>query len=200
MSWPYSPKECPRCRFFERLDPPARGDAGYEIGHDGALPLLSRGGRGVSLHVDVPGRAPLRLDALLLDVNGTLGDRGRLLDGVAERIAALRARLEVHLLSADTFGTLAEISRALSAPARLAPSGAAKLEILRSLGPARCAAIGNGANDALLLGEAALGIAVVGPEGASAAALAACDVACRSIVEALDLLTDPRALAATLRG
>jgi len=31
MSWPYSPKECPRCRFFERLDPPALDDVGYEI-------------------------------------------------------------------------------------------------------------------------------------------------------------------------
>jgi hypothetical protein len=31
VSWPYSPQECPRCRFFERLDPPALDDAGYEI-------------------------------------------------------------------------------------------------------------------------------------------------------------------------
>jgi hypothetical protein len=31
MSWPYSPSECPRCRFFERLEPPALDDAGYEI-------------------------------------------------------------------------------------------------------------------------------------------------------------------------
>ncbi|HTS72954.1 MAG TPA: hypothetical protein VMG74_04520 [Gaiellaceae bacterium] len=31
MSWPYSPEECPRCKFFERLDPPAYDDVGYEI-------------------------------------------------------------------------------------------------------------------------------------------------------------------------
>jgi hypothetical protein len=31
VSWPYSPKECPRCRFFERLEPPAFDDVGYEI-------------------------------------------------------------------------------------------------------------------------------------------------------------------------
>jgi hypothetical protein len=31
VSWPYSPKECPHCRFFERLDPPALDDVGYEI-------------------------------------------------------------------------------------------------------------------------------------------------------------------------
>ena len=31
MSWPYSPQECPRCRFFERADPPALDYAGYEV-------------------------------------------------------------------------------------------------------------------------------------------------------------------------
>ena len=31
MSWPYASDECPRCRYFERLEPPARDDAGYEI-------------------------------------------------------------------------------------------------------------------------------------------------------------------------
>lgn len=31
MSWPYSPKECPRCRYLEPLDPPALDDVGYEI-------------------------------------------------------------------------------------------------------------------------------------------------------------------------
>jgi len=31
VSWPYSPKECPRCRSFERVEPPVRDDVGYEI-------------------------------------------------------------------------------------------------------------------------------------------------------------------------
>jgi hypothetical protein len=31
MSWPYSPRECPRCRYLARLDPPAIDDVGYEI-------------------------------------------------------------------------------------------------------------------------------------------------------------------------
>jgi len=31
VSWPYSPRECPHCRFFERLRPPAFDDVGYEI-------------------------------------------------------------------------------------------------------------------------------------------------------------------------
>jgi hypothetical protein len=31
MSWPYSSRECPRCHYFARLDPPAFDDVGYEI-------------------------------------------------------------------------------------------------------------------------------------------------------------------------
>ena len=31
MSWPYSPLECPRCRYLESLEPPAYDDSGYEI-------------------------------------------------------------------------------------------------------------------------------------------------------------------------
>jgi hypothetical protein len=31
VSWPYGPNECPRCHYFERLDPAAIDDAGYEI-------------------------------------------------------------------------------------------------------------------------------------------------------------------------
>lgn len=31
MSWPFGESECPRCRYFEPLDPPAYDDVGYEI-------------------------------------------------------------------------------------------------------------------------------------------------------------------------
>lgn len=31
MSWPFSPGECPRCRYFEPFDPPDLDDSGYEV-------------------------------------------------------------------------------------------------------------------------------------------------------------------------
>jgi soluble P-type ATPase len=77
--------------------------------------------------------------------------------------------------------------------------GADKRRVLDALGPVRCVAIGNGANDGPMLRAAALGIALLGPEGTSAAALGAADVVCRSVLEALDLVGDPAALTATLR-
>ena len=80
-----------------------------------------------------------------------------------------------------------------------ARSGEDKLRQLDQLGRERCAVIGNGANDVLVLESCALGFAVIGPEGASAAALRAADVVCSCAVDALDLLLEPTALSATLR-
>jgi soluble P-type ATPase len=71
--------------------------------------------------------------------------------------------------------------------------------VLDQLGREKCAVIGNGTNDVLVLEAAAIGFAVLGPEGASAAALRSADIVCASAADALDLLLEPRALSATLR-
>jgi P-type E1-E2 ATPase len=151
------------------------------------------------IEVPVPGSDDLRLEHLVLDLNGTLADRGRLIDGVAERIGALAADLAVHVLSADTFGTAARLADELGAAFRRVDTGADKRAYVERLGATGCVAIGNGANDAAMFEAAGLSIAVLGPEGASTAAIAAATVACRSIGEALDLLLTPTALTATLR-
>ena len=132
-------------------------------------------------------------------MNGTLTERGALLDGVAARLALVRERLEPLLVSADTFGTLAEIGRTLDIAVRSVGTGSEKRRLVEELGAAKTAVIGNGSNDGPALEAAALGIAVLGPEGTSADAIRAADVLCRSASEALDLLLDPKALVATLR-
>lgn len=153
----------------------------------------------MALSLNIPGREPLLLRHLLLDQNGTLTDRGVLIDGVARQLTRLRERLEPHLLSADTFGTLDQLARDLQIDAHRVKTGADKLDFLKDLGGGACVAIGNGANDEPMLAAAALGIVVIGPEGAAASALRAADVVCGSIGQALDLLLDERLLVATLR-
>jgi P-type E1-E2 ATPase len=147
----------------------------------------------------IPGRDPLAIEHLVLDVNGTLTNRGSLIDGVAERVGALGASIRVHLVSADTFGVLTEIAARLAVESSQISDGEQKAAYVRELGAGRCAAIGNGENDRAMLDAAALGIAVVGPEGAASSAILAADVVCPTILAALDLLLDGRALAATLR-
>jgi soluble P-type ATPase len=153
----------------------------------------------VTIAVEIPGSDSLALDHLLLDVNGTLTDRGQLIDGVAERLASLAGDLEVHLLSADTFGSLSEIAEELGVTARRVTTGEEKREAAAALGPERCAAIGNGRNDTPMFGAVALAIAVLGPEGLSREAIEGADLVCSSIVAALDLLADGDALVASLR-
>jgi P-type E1-E2 ATPase len=155
--------------------------------------------RQVAIVVSVPGSEPLELEHVVLDVNGTLAHRGVLIDGVAERIARLREQIGITIASADTFGTVHELAARLGVDAHVVASGTEKAALVERVGAVGCVAIGNGANDVPMLERAALAIAVLGPEGASAGALAAADVVCRSAIEALDLLLDPRALVATLR-
>ncbi len=154
----------------------------------------------MAIELEIPGRGQLSLANVLLDVNGTLSDRGVLIQTARGRLEQVADALAVHLLSADTFGTAESIAHELGARFRRVIDGAAKLDYLHGLGAERCAAIGNGTNDASMLEHAALGIAVLGPEGASGAAVRVADVVCRSIEEALDLLLSPNALVATLRS
>jgi P-type E1-E2 ATPase len=151
------------------------------------------------LHIAVPGEDHLRIERLLLDVNGTLTLDGALLPGVKPRVRKLGEEVAVWLVSADTFRTAEDIAVELGAQYRRATTSLRKLGLLDTLGSESCAAIGNGRNDEALLREAALGIAVIGPEGATASALSAADIVCGSITDALDLLANPRRLAATLR-
>jgi P-type E1-E2 ATPase len=154
------------------------------------------------LEMNIPFFGLLRLQYLVLDVNGTIALDGQLLPGVSERIGRLNAMLEPSLVSADTQGTLSILADSLKIKAkRLDPGNESiqKAEWVESLGPARVVAIGNGANDAEMLRRAALGIAIMGNEGLSTKSLDAADVLAPSIETALDLLLLPRRLMATLR-
>jgi P-type E1-E2 ATPase len=85
--------------------------------------------------------------------------------------------------------------------ARIEPRGEAgqKQALVERLGPGQVVAIGNGANDAGMLSAAALGIAVLGPEGLAGEAAQAADLLVAGIQDALDLLLYPQRLIATLR-
>jgi P-type E1-E2 ATPase len=154
------------------------------------------------LELNVPSRGLLRLEFLVLDLNGTIALDGELLPGVRERIEKLRPILEPWLLSADTQGTLSALAVSLGVGAKqLDPGDEAgqKLAFIEALGFDRVVACGNGANDGMMLRRAALGIAVMGHEGLATACLTASDLIVPGIESALDLLLFPRRLLATLR-
>lgn len=148
---------------------------------------------------EVPGGETIEIEHVVLDLNGTLSNRGELIPGVAERLAILARDLALHLVTADTRGTASRLAAGLPVSIVTIARGSEKADLVRRLGSDRTASIGNGRNDETMLREAAFGIAVVGPEGAASSALFAGDVICCSILDALDLLLDDQALASTLR-
>jgi soluble P-type ATPase len=154
------------------------------------------------IELDIPGWGRRSIQHLVLDFNGCLALDGELLPGVDERLPLLSMRLRLHICTADTFGTAGEQTRRFECALKILTEmtqDQQKVELVRSLGPLHCAAIGNGRNDVLMLGEAALGVAVMGPEGMARELLDTADVLCADINDALDLLLAPKRLTATLR-
>ncbi len=154
------------------------------------------------IEIIIPGANPLQLQHLVLDVNGTIARDGQLIEGVAERLARLRKEVDLHLVTADTHGRQEEIDRILQLTAVRIPTqnqAQAKIDYIERLGAGGVAAVGNGANDAAMLEGAALGILVIGPEGAAVETLLKAKVVVSDIRDALELLLFPKRLIATLR-
>lgn len=154
------------------------------------------------ISLDIPGAKTLALKYLVLDYNGTIACDGELLPGVKDAIEELSRNLSVFVVTADTYGSVQNALKDLPCQTILITKGnqaQAKANSIRQLGASHCVSVGNGRNDALMLKEAALGIAVIQTEGAAAEALGAADVVTHNILDALDLLRRPLRLTATLR-
>jgi soluble P-type ATPase len=139
----------------------------------------------------------------VLDYNGTLAVDGELLPGVKEALKGLSEKLQVHMLTADTFGKVQSRVEGIPCDLAILPlenQDRGKLDYVKRLGASQTVCMGNGRNDRLMLKEAALGIAVILEEGAAMETLASADIVCTGILPALELLTNPLRLTATLRS
>ena len=154
------------------------------------------------MDIHIPGRAPLCLKHLLLDYNGTLAQDGVPISGVVQRIQRLSKTLTIHVITADTFGTVeARLGKAHCRIVRISGPDhvRAKADYLEQLGPAHTLACGNGANDEAMLKAAAVGVAVLQAEGMAAPLLTAADILIKDIHHLFDLLETPDRMKATLR-
>jgi len=154
------------------------------------------------LTFDIPGRDSFVLEHLVLDYNGTLALDGILLPKLKSTLENLAGLLTVHVLTADTFGNAARELQGLPLTLSVVPAGNQdkhKKNYVEVLSAQRCVCIGNGRNDCLMLESAAIGIAVVQQECASAAVLRCADIVAPDIFSALELLQNPRRMSATLR-
>ncbi len=155
------------------------------------------------IEIDIPGHRPLTLKHLVLDYNGTLAVDGVRLKGVKTALTRLAEHLTIHVLTADTFGKVQTGMAEIPCEVCILPvenQEIGKLTYVRGLGAQETVTVGNGRNDRLMLQESALGIAVILDEGAAVQTLLCADVVCTNIVSALQLLSHPLRLTATLRS
>lgn len=151
--------------------------------------------------IDIPGREIITIEHLVLDYNGTVAEDGQLIDGVEERMRALKDIVNIHVLTADTYGTVRAQCDPIGVHVETFPrAGAAecKLEIVQRLG-SHVMCVGNGFNDVLMFDAADLSVAVLEKEGTYAGLIAHADIVTRSIVDAFDLLIRTDRMRATLR-
>jgi soluble P-type ATPase len=154
------------------------------------------------IQVNIPGKDSLNLEILVLDFNGTIALDGEMLEPVKGDLLRLSPFLKIHILTADTFGSVLRQCQGLPIQVKVLESmdhTTEKADYLLKFSPQEVIAVGNGANDHLMLKRAQLGIAVIGFEGVSVPTLLSADLVVNKIEDAFGLLINPQRLTSTLR-
>ena len=154
------------------------------------------------IEIAIPGRGNYTIKNVVVDLNGTIAVDGKIIQGVKEKVAILSQELDIFLVTADMNKNAERLVKDLPVTLYKIKEGEEnnqKLQVVLKQGKDNTVSIGNGCNDISMLKESAIGICVVGGEGASAEAMMASDLVVSTINDALDLLLKPHRLKATLR-
>lgn len=144
----------------------------------------------------------LTIKNLVFDFNGTIARNGELISGVLDELISLAEEFKVYVITADTFGTVKESLCNTEIKLKILTESNGtneKREFVDSLGSNYTIAIGNGMNDLGMLEESKIGICVIGAEGAAIKALLKSDIVVDNIIDAINLIKNPKAMKATLR-
>jgi soluble P-type ATPase len=148
-----------------------------------------------------PGKDPLEIEFILIDFEGTLACDRRIHPKAKDKINLLSKRTKIFILSKGEKEVIEGSLKKVKADVIYSTEGEAsqrKLSFLSQLGKERTVAIGNGTDDASMIGEAGLGICVISKEGAATEALRKAEVVVTNILDALDFLLKPLRQRATL--
>ena len=161
------------------------------------------------IEINIPGREPLQIRWIVSDYTGTHAFAGALRAGVKDRLNQLAAKVLVHVITSDTFGTARRELADLPLMLHLLDAGAShdqqKLQYLADseIDPGQVAAFGNGNNDRLMLKAVkeagGLAVAVDNGEGCAVDAILNANLLIHGSENALDLLLQTDRCKATLR-
>ncbi len=155
------------------------------------------------IKIEIPGINELTIENLVLDYNGTIACNGKVVPGVMEILQQIKSKVKVYILTADTYGTVKNEFENTGIEVHILKSDNGtleKFEFVKNLDSEKTISIGNGNNDAAMLKESLLSIAIMGGEGCSFKALANADIVVGNILDALLLVEDPIKIKATLRS
>ena len=158
------------------------------------------------ISIDIPGFGPRHITTILTDYTGTLSCGGRLTEGVKDGLCEFAELVEIHVITADTFGRAEEELKGV--PIKLVRFTTQHLDVEKrkygvKLGLRHCVVFGNGNNDRLLLKAAkeagGIAVAVDNGEGCATDALLNSQIFIVGAANALKLLLEPTGCKATLR-
>lgn len=149
---------------------------------------------------NIPGYGSLRIDNLILDLNGTLSIDGIIIKGVEKRLAQVKELIgNIFLFTGDTNGNAIEIAKKLGLSVRITKTAKEKAIEANKIGADTTVAIGNGLIDSELFEIVRLSVATLQAEGVHMKTLQNADIVVPSINDALDILIKSKRLIATLR-
>jgi soluble P-type ATPase len=154
------------------------------------------------IKIEIPGFGAVALRYAVFDYNGTLALDGKMEEETLQLLEKLQDKLEVHILTADTFGLVQETLRNYRFNIHILQGqeeAEQKAAYVEKLGTKQTIAFGNGNNDVQLLKKVRVGVAVIGEEGGSSDALSAADLVVKDIGQGIELLFQPLRLKAGLR-
>jgi soluble P-type ATPase len=154
------------------------------------------------IEIDIPGYGLVRLEHLVSDFTGTLSVDGILLPEVEARLNKLSKMVQIHILTADTFGKARAALKDVDCELHILDGenhDVQKEGYVNRLGAESVVALGNGNNDRKMLKAAKIGIAVMEGEGCAVDAIMAADILVRAALDGLDLLLNTKRCKATLR-
>jgi soluble P-type ATPase len=159
------------------------------------------------IKLTIPGFGPLEIRRVVTDYTGTHSFKGVVRKSVRTRLARLAGLVEVHVLTADTFGTARRELARLPVKVHLLRDGRRndrdKQRFVLKCEPKHVAAFGNGNIDRLMLktvrDAGGLAVAVDNGEGCALDAIRSANIFIHGSEQALDLLLEPDRCKATLR-
>ena len=153
---------------------------------------------------DIPNYKKLEIENIIFDINGTIQFSGNLSSGFKDKLEELKPHFNIILVSADTRGNLEELANILKVKFEKLVRGKSereqKAEIVDKYDAKKTIAIGNGNNDELMLKKAALGIAIIGSEGATFNAIKSADIVVIDPIHAIEIILDEKKMIGTLRS